>query len=65
MTGPLLDPFIFGFFLGAGGFLFCIALGFLGSILGHDAGERHIARLRAEVDEAHGDVPTLPPGGDR
>jgi hypothetical protein len=55
-----LPPFIFGFFIGAGGSLLCVWLGFLGSVLGHHAAERHIARLRLETDEAHGDMPSLP-----
>jgi hypothetical protein len=58
MTGP--SQFVLGLVMGVGGTVFCVALGFLGSVLGHGAGERHIARVRSEVDEVHGDVPTLP-----
>ena len=57
MIGP--SPFILGLVMGVAGCLFCIALGFIGSVLGHYSGERHIARVRSEVDEAHGDVPSI------
>jgi hypothetical protein len=56
MTGPFI--FILG--LVAGGWLFGPLCFVLGSIFGHDAGARDVVRLLVEVDEAHGDVPSMP-----
>jgi hypothetical protein len=61
MTALLQDhPFILGILTGGG--LLGGALGIIGWCLGHDAAMRKVMGwMHPPKDEAHGDVPELPP----
>jgi len=57
-------PFLSGFAIGGLGF--GGSLGIIGWCLGQDAAMRRVgAWMRPKMDEAHGDVPTLPPVRER
>jgi hypothetical protein len=61
-----LNPFIVG--VAAGGGLFGGALGIIGWCLGYEAAMRKVGgwmRSKQKPDEAHGDVPELPPVRER
>ena len=64
ITFAILHQFVTG--VAIGGCLFGGALGIIGWSLGYEAAMRKVGGwMRPKIDEAHGDVPTLPPDRER